>query len=129
MPMTMFKHTKWIIVVVLLAVCGQSLASTSLPVHGERSSGSVPVMDHAAHAMGEHQEAEHSGHVHSGMTDHEERCKFNCECALGGCFNPAQLQSLSGFDQRLTAENKFGLPSQLAASQSVSPLYRPPIIR
>src|SRR5690606_1978980 len=125
--MAMYKHTKWIIIVVLLAICSQSWAATLLPAYDEGATESALVMDHASHAMGEHQEAEHSGHAHSGMSDHEEHCKFKCDCILGSCFNGAQLISLSGLTQRLSVESKFGQPGQIAESQSLSPLYRPPI--
>ena len=124
--MTMYKHTKWIIIVVLLAITSQSLAATSQPMHGESSVESASDMVHAAHAM--HQEAEHLDHTSNSAPNHEEHCKFKCDCTLGSCFN-AQLVPLSGFNQRLSVESKFGQPGQIAESLTSSPLYRPPIFR
>lgn len=141
--MTMHKHTKWITIVVLLAICSQAFAAAQLPSHAENASQPAPAMDHATmdHAAMDHSAhghaghgmeappTEHSTHVHSGMSDHEERCKFNCDCALGSCFNGAQLLSLSGLTQHLSVESNFFQPGQIAESQLASPLYRPPIFR
>lgn len=127
--MTLYRHTKWIIIVILLAICSQSLAVTSSPMHGESTLESAPDMVHAAHAMDGHQEVEPSGHPSSGAPNHEEHCKFKCECTLGGCSNGAQIVSLSGFNQYLRVESKFGQLGQIAESLTSSPLYRPPIVR
>lgn len=127
--MTLYRHTKWIIVVVLLSICSQSLAATALPMHGESSTESAPDMVHAAHAMGGHQEVESSDLAPDGAPAHDEHCKFKCECTLGSCFNGAQLVSISGLNQYLTIESKFGQLGQIAESLTSSPLYRPPIVR
>src|SRR5690606_17730008 len=132
--MTMPKHTRWRTIVVRLAICSQAFAAAQLPSHAENASQPATAMDHhsahghAGHGM-EAPPTEHSTHVHSGMSDHEERCKFNCDCALGSCFNGAQLLSLSGLTQQLSVESNFFQPGQIAESQLASPLYRPPIFR
>ena len=130
-PVIMIKHTKCIVVILLLAICSQSLAAASLSTfRGENVAENTSAIDHANHDMDELRvDVASPKHVHGSGSEHEERCKFKCECTLGGCFNAAQLLSFANLVLRLNVEGNFGQLGQIAQSQAPSPLYRPPIFR
>lgn len=102
----------------LLATFGQAVASSVMPCTMDMQSQSQN-MDHAMHQV--------AGDMDMQMnTNGEACCDQECRCTIGSCFSLALTQDTAGesIDSSLI---KLSYASLMAASQTPSSLYRPPI--
>lgn len=121
--------TKILMVMLMsLTFLGQAMASTVMSYHMM----SMKVMNEqgASHNMSE---MDHSNHLMSVDSDTEDGsdedcCAKSCNCFTGSCSNFVSLSKYSDNDLIIDFSSKITSYAELAQSQLLSSLYRPPIL-
>jgi len=118
-----------IVMLMLIAFIGQSMASTAMPCTHESMNADMSMMNHAnmvdtpmlhTDMMSVNEE---QGNAQEATMD---CCQEQCQCPMSGCVNLSFLLNTS-FNSEIIAEQKILQSSSLQQSKINSSLYRPPI--
>lgn len=112
-------------VLLLLVFVGQVAASTTISCLTDPQQQSIEI-DHSTHVMSNHAN-ESSSSSALLETPFEDCCAENPDCSMSGCLLFALPTFLKSSEVVFSTQN-FELPINLALSQSLTYLYRPPIL-
>jgi len=119
----LIKHKSLVVVWLLLAFVGQTVASTAV------SCADMKMMDMSEKMMMMH--AMDTSSMDSGPIDSESRtvpdcCQQECNCSMGLSVS-ATLSNLAFADSRASSSQKIEQYTNILLSHSLTSLYRPPI--
>lgn len=114
------------VLLLCLIFIGQSMASISMfyNMTAMQSMAGMSSMKGMHHMM---EEADGSAHDMSTMST-EDCCAQECDCSTSGCSTVSAFSTSMTYPPAFAIENKITSPNSLTASQTLTSLYRPPIL-
>ncbi len=129
------------VILLCLIFIGQSMASMTMfySMTSMQSMAKMSSMESAHHMM---EELDGSAHDMSTMPDCDEEtmttscstmttedcCAQECDCLTSGCSTVSAFSTIINYPPAFAIENKITSPNALTASQTLTSLYRPPIL-
>jgi hypothetical protein len=129
-----FINKTMMVLLLCLIFIGQSMASISMfyTMTNMQSSAQMSTQSMAGMSsmQGMHhmmEEADGSAHDMGTMST-DDCCAQECECSTSGCSTLSAFSTSMTYPPAFAIENKITSPNALTASQTLTSLYRPPIL-
>ena len=128
--MPTFINKTMMVLLLCLIFIGQSMASISMFYNmtamqsSAQSIAEMSSMKDAHHMM---EASDGSTHDMSAMSS-EDCCAQECDCLTTGCSTISAFSTINYYPPVFAIENKINIPTALVTSQTLTSLYRPPIL-
>ena len=115
-----------------LIFIGQATASAVMPYHMMNTGGMTLITLEQSYNMSEIEDASHhvasASNFSSSDESVEDCCAETSECHTNGCSSPAVFHESVSNDFKIDYAAKINFATNLAKSQALTSLYRPPIL-
>lgn len=127
--MSLGKARSLLVLLMLLTLVGQALATAVLPHCIHRNNNNPPLGTGIVTVLqAEHAKMDKNSGCHSTVkADEQGHCQQDCRCLMGSCQSTAVPMTLAFGELAATAQ-EISPPIVLVNSQAPSSLYRPPIL-